>query len=80
MNASSVFGRTLPNIVADRIGSVNTIIPCVGITGALIFLLLSIRGIGTAIGFAILYGFFSGACMCGIFPNPLRHALVTRIH
>ena len=61
LNAGSVFGRVVPGIVADKIGSLNTIVPC-----AIVATVLSLAwlGITNATGlwvFCALYGFFSGA-------------------
>jgi MFS family permease len=60
MNAASVFGRILPNILADGLGPINVLVPTVVAAGILLFGWL---GIGTWQGFiifAMLYGFFSG--------------------
>ena len=61
LNASSIFGRVLPNFVADKIGSYNMLIPMAFVTGVLIFAWLGIHDAAGMIVFAVLYGFFSGA-------------------
>ncbi|KAF8888860.1 major facilitator superfamily domain-containing protein [Infundibulicybe gibba] len=61
LNAASVFGRIIPNLFAYRFGVFNLIIPCVVITGVLIFCLLAVHNTAGTFVFAILYGFFSGA-------------------
>ena len=61
LNAGSIFGRIVPGLVADKVGSLNTIIPC---AGACVVLAFAWLGINNATGmwvFSVLYGFFSGA-------------------
>lgn len=60
LNAASIFGRVVPNYVADTTGPLNTLIPEIFATAILAF---SWIGVSTAPGliiFAILYGFFAG--------------------
>lgn len=61
LNASSVFGRITPGILADRIGSLNTIIPISLIATILIFAWIGINNEAGAIVFACIYGYASGA-------------------
>ncbi|KAG8745514.1 hypothetical protein FRC10_007861 [Ceratobasidium sp. 414] len=68
LNAASVFGRTIPNFVADKIGPFNLLIPCSAITGALIFAMFGVKSSGALIAFSIMYGFFSGAYISLISP------------
>ncbi|KAG8722434.1 hypothetical protein FRC08_002415 [Ceratobasidium sp. 394] len=68
LNAASVFGRTIPNFIADKFGPFNLLIPCSAITGALIFAMLGVKSSGALIVFSILYGFFSGAYVSLISP------------
>jgi MFS family permease len=63
LNAGSVFGRVIPGLVADRIGSLNTIIPCTLLTAILGFAWLGVTSYGGLIVYVIFYGFFSGACV-----------------
>ncbi|KZT63237.1 MFS general substrate transporter [Daedalea quercina L-15889] len=63
LNAASIFGRTLPNMLADRVGPFNILVPIVVITGALIFAMFGATSTDAVIVFSILYGFFSGACI-----------------
>lgn len=65
MNASSTFGRTLPNFLADYTGPFNTIVPSCLICGVLVIAMLGIKSTAAIIVFAILYGFSSGACESG---------------
>ncbi|KAI9461507.1 MFS general substrate transporter [Russula earlei] len=60
LNAGSVFGRILPNALADRIGPLNTLIPCTFACGVLAFAWTGVHGNVGLLAFAILYGFFSG--------------------
>ncbi|KAF8885236.1 MFS general substrate transporter [Gymnopilus junonius] len=61
MNAATVFGRTLPNAVADAYGAFNVAIPMTTITGGLLFAMLGATKPASMFVFAALYGFFSGA-------------------
>ena len=61
LNAASVFGRIAPPALADRIGTLNTIIPCTFMCGALLIAWTAVRSTGALIVFALIYGFFSGA-------------------
>ncbi|THU92260.1 MFS general substrate transporter [Dendrothele bispora CBS 962.96] len=61
LSAASLPGRLIPNILADRFGPFNAIIPIIGISGALIFAMFGTSTVGGVVAFAIFYGFFSGA-------------------
>jgi len=61
LNSASVFGRIIPNFLADKIGPLNMIIPCVAISGILTLCLIAVKSVGGIIVFNLLYGFFSGA-------------------
>ncbi|KAJ5569671.1 uncharacterized protein N7459_009101 [Penicillium hispanicum] len=61
LNAASVFGRITPGILADRLGSLNTIIPISFIATVLAFAWIGIRNEAGSIVFACLYGYASGA-------------------
>lgn len=60
LNSASVFGRTIPNFFAGKIGGLNIITPCALITGILIWVLLAVTNVGGIVVFCIFYGFFSG--------------------
>ncbi|TFK24106.1 MFS general substrate transporter [Coprinopsis marcescibilis] len=60
MNASSIFGRILPNVVADFYGPLNILIASSGVCGALMFALFGATNVAGVAGFGIVYGFFSG--------------------
>jgi hypothetical protein len=61
LNAASIFGRVLPNFLADKVGPFNMIIPFSFSTAALIFGWLGVTTRAGLVVFALLYGFFSGA-------------------
>lgn len=60
LNGSSLFGRIFPNMVADRVGPFNMLVPCVFATGILGLCLIAARSIAPVIVIAVFYGFFSG--------------------
>ncbi|KAI6037517.1 MFS general substrate transporter [Pisolithus marmoratus] len=60
VNASSLFGRTIPNFLGDYFGPFNIMIPCTLVSGCLIYLMLAATGMAGVVVFGILYGFFSG--------------------
>ncbi|KAJ6279434.1 major facilitator superfamily domain-containing protein [Bipolaris maydis] len=60
LNSTSLFGRILPNLLSDKIGPFNVIIPCVLMSAILCILFLTVT---TSTGIIVLmafYGFFSG--------------------
>ena len=61
LNAGSVFGRILPGLIADKAGSLNTIVPCGLITSVLAFAWLGVKNAAEMLVFCAMYGFFSGA-------------------
>jgi len=62
-NAASVLGRTLPNVLADKMGVLNVLIVMTFGTGVLVFAMFGTATIGHITAFSILYGFFSGAVL-----------------
>ncbi|QRV85479.1 major facilitator superfamily transporter [Ceratobasidium sp. AG-Ba] len=78
LNASSIFGRTIPNLLADKFGIFNVIIPCSAIVGVLVFAMFGVKSAGALIVFSILYGFFSGAFVSLI--SPMFVALARHMH
>lgn len=60
LNAASVAGRIIPNIITDLVGPLNVLVPGSLITGILAFAWIGINNLPGIIVFAILYGFFSG--------------------
>jgi MFS family permease len=61
LNAGSVVGRILPNLLADFVGPFNLVIPCVVACGGLMFSLLGIRDAASMAVVSTFYGIFSGA-------------------
>lgn len=63
MNAGSLFGRVIPGLVADKVGSLNTIIPAGFICAVLVFAWLGIDSASGLWVFSGLYGACSGALL-----------------
>jgi MFS family permease len=62
-NAASVFGRIIPGLIADRLGSINTMLPCLLMCATLAFSWISVDSVWKLVLFCVAYGFFSGACV-----------------
>ena len=60
LNAASIPGRIVPNMIADFVGPLNVLVPCSMMTGILALIWIGIKTLGSTIVFALLYGFFSG--------------------
>lgn len=60
LNAGSVFGRTLPNMLSDKVGPINVIIPGAFICAILVFCNMAVHNLGGIVVQALLFGFFSG--------------------
>ncbi|GAA5887414.1 hypothetical protein JCM5296_007132 [Sporobolomyces johnsonii] len=67
-NAASVFGRTVPNIMADHLGPFNLQATCCACAGIVLFCMYAMTSSGAIIVFAILYGFFSGGFISLVSP------------
>jgi len=61
LNVGSIFGRTLPNFLADKFGTYNMLLPSLYISSVLVFSMFGIRDFAGLTVFAILYGFWSGS-------------------
>jgi predicted MFS family arabinose efflux permease len=61
MNSTSVFGRIIPNYLADFLGPFNVVIPCAFITSMLCFCFIAIDSSAGIIVLMAFYGFFSGS-------------------
>ena len=61
MNSTSVFGRIIPNYLADTLGPFNVVIPCAFVTSILCFCFISITSSAGIIVLMAFYGFFSGS-------------------
>lgn len=68
MNGASVFGRIIPNFIADRVGPLNILLPGTLAACVLAFGWLGIESSAGLIVFCVLYGFFSG-CFVSIPPT-----------
>ncbi|KAF2736692.1 putative MFS monocarboxylate transporter [Polyplosphaeria fusca] len=77
LNVGSVFGRVIPNYVADFVGALNTAIICGLITATISFCLIAVHNSAGAIAIAIFYGFFSGA-IASLSPMLVVHATPER--
>ena len=60
LNAGSVFGRIMPNFLADKTGPFNMLVPCSLAATVLAFAWIGINNTAGLIVFCVLYGFFSG--------------------
>ncbi|KAI9892315.1 MAG: hypothetical protein M1814_001514 [Vezdaea aestivalis] len=62
LNGSSAVGRVGLNFLADKIGPLNTLVPCAALSGILCFVWIGVRSsLGGLITLCILYGASSGA-------------------
>ncbi|KAF2171966.1 hypothetical protein M409DRAFT_50573 [Zasmidium cellare ATCC 36951] len=60
LNAGSVFGRTLPNWLADKVGPANVIMPGSMVVGVVLLCFLAVHNAAGMIVESLFYGFFSG--------------------
>lgn len=60
MNSTSVFGRIIPNWMADKLGPFNVVVPCTLISGVLAFCFIAVKSTAGIIVLMAFYGFFSG--------------------
>ncbi|KZT68869.1 MFS general substrate transporter [Daedalea quercina L-15889] len=69
LNAASVFGRTIPNLLADRFGPANALTTvCLG-SGVLILAMFGLHNVAGVTVFCVLYGFFSGGVLALLSPT-----------
>ena len=61
LNLASLLGRIIPNMLADRTGPFNILIPCSFITALLAFSWIWVDTLQALFVFCSSYGFFSGA-------------------
>ena len=61
INAGGLFGRLIPNYLADIFGSYNVLIPASYLCATLVFAMLGVRNAAGAIVVALLYGAMNGA-------------------
>ncbi|KAH9841219.1 Major Facilitator Superfamily [Teratosphaeria destructans] len=60
LNAGSVFGRTVPNYLADKIGPLNVITPGAFLVGVILLCNLAVTGVAGIVITTLFFGFFSG--------------------
>ncbi|GJJ14670.1 hypothetical protein Clacol_008936 [Clathrus columnatus] len=63
LNAASLLGRIIPNLIADFYGPMNIVGPTAICCGFLMFAMFAAGTIQGLVTFAILYGFVSGATL-----------------
>ncbi|KAJ7458721.1 major facilitator superfamily domain-containing protein [Mycena galericulata] len=68
MNASSIFGRIIPNFFADHWGPLEVYIVCVGANGLVGFAMLGAGNIAGLVLFSIFFGFFFGSTVALYLP------------
>ncbi|KAM3075713.1 hypothetical protein ACMFMG_007844 [Clarireedia jacksonii] len=68
-NGASMAGAIVPNIIGDKFGSLNLMVPCTLITGILAFVWVGVHTIPGLQAFVAFYGFFTG-CLISL-PNPI---------
>jgi hypothetical protein len=62
LNATSIFGRTLPNYFADQFGPLNLLIPATAVSGMMIFFWIpAMTNAAGVIVWSLLFGAFQGA-------------------
>ena len=61
MNSTSVFGRIIPNVFADKLGPFNVVIPCALISGLLCICYMTAESSASICVLMAFYGFFSGS-------------------
>lgn len=61
LNAASAFGRVIPGQLADIYGPLEIIVICTFLSAVFAYGWIGIHELGGSIGFAIIYGFTSGA-------------------
>lgn len=70
LNVGSVFGRIIPNYLADKVGSVNICLVCAAVSSILLYGWMGIHNLGGLVVFALLYGMFSGGIV-SVVPNAI---------
>ncbi|KAK5123294.1 hypothetical protein LTR85_002724 [Meristemomyces frigidus] len=60
LNAGSVFGRTMPNWLSDKIGPLNVIAPGAFMVGIVLLCNIAVHNVGGIVVTVLFFGFFSG--------------------
>lgn len=63
LNAAAIPGRIIPNLLADKFGPLNIMVPNAMLYGAIIFAVFGVTGVNSMVAFAIVFGFFSGGLL-----------------
>ncbi|KAF2153237.1 MFS general substrate transporter [Myriangium duriaei CBS 260.36] len=61
INSASVFGRIIPNLLADRVGPMNMIMPATLCSGIIALCLMAVPSVAPLVVVCALYGFFTGS-------------------
>ncbi|TID15347.1 hypothetical protein E2P81_ATG08410 [Venturia nashicola] len=61
VNAGSVVGRIIPNLLSDLVGPMNVQAPSIVIAASMVLVWIPVDSIGPLATISIIYGFFSGA-------------------
>ncbi|KAF2644728.1 MFS general substrate transporter [Massarina eburnea CBS 473.64] len=61
LNSTSTFGRIIPNMMSDRIGPMNAVVPCTFMSAILCFCYITVDSAAGIIVLQAFYGFFSGS-------------------
>lgn len=71
LNGVGIFGRLIPAYLADRyFGPLNTLVPCVFISGLLLYCWTAVTSKSGLVGFAVIYGLFASGIQA-LFPATL---------
>lgn len=85
LNAASVVGRILPNLITDKIGTINVYASSGLVVSIVAFTWMSVHNLGGLITFAVFYGFFSGTFLslapvaCMVLVIPKMHLIGVRL-
>ena len=86
LNAASTFGRILPNLVADKIGPNNLMVPASLFSSIMAYLVLACTNTAGVVVLTALFGFFSGSfvsippsIIVLLTPPNKRHMIGTRL-
>ncbi|KAF1347670.1 major facilitator superfamily domain-containing protein [Delphinella strobiligena] len=78
LNAASIFGRILPNMLSDKLGPFNVLVPGAFIVSIVSFCLLAVHSKAGLLVETLFFGFASGIFVA--LPPVVFHALITDKH
>ncbi|KAK3694530.1 major facilitator superfamily domain-containing protein [Podospora appendiculata] len=61
LNVGSIFGRIIPNALADRLGCLNVLSVCMFVSSIMVLGWMGVHDLGGSVVFTLMYGLFSGA-------------------